>query len=73
MAEAGVADFTLAGFDLQTGFDDVAGCCQVGSGHTGDGTGGEELDDAESVGLGFAKHFGFQVGVGGEVDGGEGD
>lgn len=73
VAETGVADFALAGFDLQTGFDDVAGCCQVGGGHTGDGTGSEELDDAEFVGWGFAEHFGLQVGVGREVNGGKGD
>lgn len=73
VAEAGVADIALAGFDLQTGLDDVAGCCQVGGGHTGDGTGCEELDDAELVAGGFAEHFGFQVRVGREVDSGEGD
>lgn len=57
---------------MQTGLDDVEGCCEVGGGHTGDGTGGEELEDAELLGGGLAKDVLLEVVVGREVDAGEG-
>lgn len=71
MAQAGVPDLTLAGFDLQTCLDDIAGRCHVGGWHTGNGTGCEELHDTEFVAGGFTEHVGFQVRVGRKVNCGE--
>ncbi len=73
MAQTGVCLLALAGFDLETGLDHVTGRCKIGSGHTGDRTGGEELDDTELVRSGFSEEVGFKVGVCREVDGGERD
>jgi len=73
VAQTGVFGLALAGFDLQTGLDDVAGGGEVRGGHTGDGARGEELHDAESLVGAFAEEVALQVVVGGEVDGGEGD
>ena len=61
------------GFDLETCFNHVKGRAEVRGGHAGYCTGGEELEDAEFFGGGFAEEVRFEVGVGGEVDGGEGD
>lgn len=73
MAQAGVADLALAGFDLQTCLDDIAGCCHVGGWHTGNGTGREELHDTKFAAGSFTEYVGFQVRVGREVNCGEWD
>lgn len=72
MSQTVVTGFTLSGLDLETGLDDIARSGQVRGGHTGNGTSGQELQDTELVGGGFAKEILLQVGVGWEVNGGEG-
>lgn len=71
--ETGIGCLALAGLDLETGLDDVEGGCEVGGGHTGDGTGGEELEDTELLGGRLAKDILLEVVVGREVDAGEGN
>lgn len=73
MAETGVFGLALAGFDLEARLDDVAGGGEVRGGHAGDGARGEELHDAEFLVGALAEEVAFQVVVGREVDGGEGD
>lgn len=73
VAQAGVLDISFPGFDLQTCLDDIAGSGQVGRRHTGNGTGCEKLHDAQFVGGRFAKHVGFQMRIGGEINRGEWD
>ena len=72
MPERGVFRFALAGFDLQSRLDHIAGCGQVGGGHASDGAGGQELEYAEFLVRAFAEHAPFEMIVGGEVNGGEG-
>lgn len=71
--ETGVGCLALAGLDLETCLDDVEGCCEVGGGHTGNGTGSEELQDAELLGGRLAKDVLLEVVIGREVDAGEGN
>ena len=73
MGERGVCGVALAGLDLEAGLDDVAGGGEVSGGHTGDGAGGEELEDAELLGGGLAEVVALEMVVGWEVDGGEGN
>ena len=73
VTQARVADFALAGFHLQAGLDDIAGRREVGGGHTGDSTCRQELHHAQLLGLRLAEEIRFQMRVGGEVDGGEGN
>ena len=72
VAQTSVRSLTLAGLDLETGLDNIARGREVGGGHTRNGTSGEELQDAQLVGLGLAEKVSLQVAVGREVDGGEG-
>lgn len=53
---------------METSLDDIAGCGEIGCGHSGNGTSCEKLNDSEFVGWGLAKEAGFEVGVGWEVD-----
>ena len=55
MAKGGVRSIAFSGFDLQTGFDDIAGRGEVCGWHAGDGTSGEELQDTEFLGLRLAE------------------
>ena len=71
VAERGVLCVTLAAFDLQTSLDHVKGSGEVGGRHTGDGTGGEQLDDTQLLGRRLAEEVLLQVAVEGEVDGRE--
>lgn len=73
VTEASVFGLTLASFDLKTCLDHVAGCRQVGSGHTGDGTGRQELDNTELVSGRFTEQVGLQMRICREVDGRERD
>lgn len=73
MAETGVAALALAGFDLESCFDDVAGSGQVCGWHTGHGTSGQEVQDAEFLLLGLAVEITLEMVVGWEVNGREGD
>ena len=68
LPEGSVFRFALSGFDLQSGFNDVAGGSEVGRWHAGNSARGEELYDAEFLGLAFAEEITFEVVVGGEVD-----
>ena len=73
LPERSVFRFALSGFDLQAGFNDVAGRGEVGGWHAGNSTRGEELYDAEFLGLAFAEEVTFEVVVGREVNSGERD
>ena len=73
LPERSVFRFALSGFDLQAGFNDVAGRGEVGGWHAGNSTRGEELYDAEFLGLAFAEEVTFEVVVGREVNRGERD
>ena len=73
MPEGSVFRFALSGFDLQAGFYDVAGGGEVGGWHTGNSARGEELYDAEFLGLAFAEEVALEVVVGREVDSRERD
>ena len=68
LPEGSVFRFALSGFDLQAGFYDVAGSGEVGGWHAGNSARGEELYDAEFLGLAFAEEIAFEVVVGREVD-----
>lgn len=73
MAQTSVSDITFPGFDLQTRLDNIAGSCQIGSRHTGNGTSREELHNTKLFGGGFPEQFGLEVRVRGEIDCGEGN
>lgn len=68
-----VCSLALARFDLQTCLDNVAGCGKVRSGHTGDGTSSQHLDDTKLLLRALAKEVLLEMAVGREVDGGEGN
>lgn len=72
VAEGSVLCVTLAALDLQTGLDDVERCGEVGGGHTGDGTGGEQLNNSELLGGRLAEEVLLEMAVEGEVNGREG-
>lgn len=68
MAERGVFCLSLSSFDLQTGFDDITRGGEVGSRHTGYGSGSQELDNTQLLGGRLAEEVCFQMGVRWEVD-----
>ena len=68
MTEGSIFRFALSGFDLQAGFNDVAGGGEVGGWHAGNSARGKELYDTEFLGLAFAEEVAFEVVVGREVD-----
>ena len=68
MPEGSVFRLALPGFDLQAGFNDVAGGGEVGGWHAGNSACGKELYDAEFLGLAFAKEVALEVVVGREID-----
>jgi hypothetical protein len=71
MPQAIVTNVSFASFNLQTGLDHIAGCGKISRWHTGNGTGSEQLHNAESVCLSLAENVALQMGIGGEVDGRE--
>lgn len=73
MTEAGVSDFTLTGFHLQAGLDDIARRSEISSRHTSNGTGSQQLHNTKLVGLGFPEEVGLEMSVCREVDCGEGN
>ena len=68
LPEGSVFCFALSGFDLQAGFNDIAGGGEVGGWHAGNSARGEELYDAEFLSLAFAEEVALEVVVGREVD-----
>lgn len=66
-----VSGLSLAGLDLQTSLDNIARGCQVSCRHTRNGTGGQELHNAKLLRLRLSEKVGLEVGIGGEIDGGE--
>jgi hypothetical protein len=73
VAQAIVTNVSFASFNLQTGLDYIAGCGKISGRHTGNGTGSEQLHNAKFVCLRLAEKVALQVGIGGEVDGREGN
>lgn len=71
VSQAVVGRLTLSGLNLETGLDDVARSGQVRSGHTGNGTSCQELNNTELVGGRLAEEVLLEMAVGGEVNGGE--
>jgi len=72
ITETVVGSIALARLDLKTCLDDVARCSKVGSGHTGDGTGSQHLNNTELLLSALAEVVLLQMAVCWEVDGGEG-
>ena len=73
VAQTSVLSFTLAGLDLQTRLDDIARCREVSSGHTGNGTSSQELNDTQLLSGRLAEEVLLEMVIRGEVDGGEGN
>lgn len=73
MSQTRILSLAFTSLDLQSGLDDIAGSGKIRGRHTGDGARGEELHDAKFLVGAFAEEVAFQVIVGREVDGGEGD
>lgn len=73
MAQAIITNISFASFNLQTGLDHIAGCGKIRRWHTGNGTGSEQLHNAEFLCGRLAENVALQMGIGGEVDGREGN
>ncbi len=73
MSEGGVFCFAFAGFDLQSSFDDIAGCRQVRRWHARNRACGQQLQDTQLLIRAFSEKVSLQVVVCWEVDSRKGD